>query len=155
MANTTQLGDIAELMTAAELARRGYVVSRPLTNGAPYDLLVDTADGIKRVQIKKASPIGIGVFRIALCSNKWHRGRTRVSYFGKVDFLVAVDIERSIFYIFGGDDLNSDELRIRIEPTLNNQKSGVRLASDYLIDRMLPHLVESGMVGDEGFEPPT
>ncbi len=143
------------MMTAAELARRGYIVSRPLTNGAPYDLLVENEKGIQRIQVKKASPLGTGVLRIVLCSSKWHRGRSRVSYYGRVDYLIAVDTEKSVFYIFGGDDLKSDEIRIRLEPTLNNQKNGVRLAEDYLIDRMLPDRTKALVVGDEGFEPPT
>ena len=151
MSSTTFKGDIAELMTAAELAKRGYIVSRPLTNGAPYDLLVDTDDGIKRIQVKKANPFQNGSLRIVLCSNKWHRGRTRVSYHGRVDYLIAVDTDRCKYYIFGGDDLKSDELRIRLRPTMNNQKTRVRLASDYEIDRMLP----MKMVGGTGLEPVT
>ena len=41
-----------------------------------------------------------------------------MSYYGRVDYLIAVDTEKSVFYIFGGDDLKSDEIRIRLEPTL-------------------------------------
>lgn len=78
-----------------------------------------------------------------------------MSYYGRVDYLIAVDTQRGKFYIFGGDDLKSDELRIRFEPTLNNQKSGVRLAKDYAIDRMLPDITKLTMVGSVGFEPTT
>ena len=49
MSDTTFRGDVAELMTAAELVRRGYIVSRPLTNGAAYDLLVDLGENIVKV----------------------------------------------------------------------------------------------------------
>lgn len=151
MSTTTFKGDIAELMAAAELAKRGYIVSRPLTNGAPYDLLVDTDEGIKRIQVKKANPFENGSLRVVLCSNKWHRGRTRISYHGRVDYLIAVDTDSGKYYIFGGDDLKSDELRIRLTPTMNNQKAGIRHACDYEIDRMLPHRVVVGA----GFEPAT
>jgi len=140
MKNTTQLGDIAELMTAAELARRGYIVSRPLTNGAPYDLLVDTTEGIKRVQIKKASKTASGTWRLMCSTSKSHRGRSPVSYNGRVDCVIAVDCETPTYYLICGDDLKQGVLYVRTQATKNNQQTGVRMAADYNIDRYFPML---------------
>ena len=138
MKNTTQLGDIAELMTAAELARRGYIVSRPLTNGAPYDLLVETSSGIKRVQIKKASKSPSGAWRLMCSTSKSHRGRSPVSYDGKVDCVIAVDCETPTYYLMCGDDLKQQVFYVRTDAAKNNQKIGVRMASDFNIDRYFP-----------------
>ena len=93
MSDTTFRGDVAELMTAAELVRRGYIVSRPLTNGAAYDLLVDLGENIVKIQVKRASRTKTGAVRIVLSSSKYHRGRSSVSYAGRVDYLVGVDCD--------------------------------------------------------------
>ena len=69
MSDTTFRGDVAELMTAAELVRRGYIVSRPLTNGAAYDLLVDLGENIVKIQVKRASRTKTGAVRIVLSSS--------------------------------------------------------------------------------------
>lgn len=138
MSNTTFNGDIAELMAASELVQRGYVVSRPLTNGAPYDLLVDMGDGIKRIQIKKAGRTTTGAMRFMLSASKSHRGRKSVSYFGLVDFVIAVDCERKAFYVICGDDLLRPEISVRIDAPKNNQQTGVRLAASYAIDKYFP-----------------
>lgn len=140
MKNTTQLGDIAELMTAAELARRGYIVSRPLTNGAPYDLIVDTDQGIRRVQIKKAGRTPSGAWRLMCSTSKSHRGRSPASYDGRVDCVIAVDCETPAYYLVHGEDLKQMAIYVRTEETKNNQKSGVRLADDYRLDKYFPVL---------------
>ena len=140
MKSTTQLGDIAELMTAAELARRGYIVSRPLTNGAPYDLLIDTQDGIRRVQVKKASRSITGAWRLMCSTSKSHRGRSPVSYNGRVDCIIAVDLDEPAYFLIFGNDLQNLSIFIRTDAAKNNQKDGIRLAADYSLDRYFPVL---------------
>ena len=138
MNTTTHLGDIAELLAAGELARRGYIVARPLTNGAPYDLLVDVGGSIKKVQVKKAGKPIHGAMRVALCASKSHRGRKSVLYHGKVDCVIAVDCDKNAFYAFTGDDLKGPQIYIRVEESKNKQTARVRLASDYTIDVLFP-----------------
>ena len=140
MNETTFLGDIAELSAAAELVRRGYIVARPLTNGAPYDLLVDVAGIIKKVQVKKAGKPINGAMRVPLSTSKHHRGRKSVLYHGKVDCLIAVDCEINRYYVFSGEDLKNVQVYIRTEPTKNKQASGVRFADDHKIDLWFPAL---------------
>mgnify|MGYP003435673494 len=50
--NSKTKGDIAELKVAALFAEKGYFVSRPLTDNAPYDLIVDNGKTLKKVQVK-------------------------------------------------------------------------------------------------------
>lgn len=151
--STTYRGDVAELMAASELVRRGYIVSRPLTNGAAYDILADVGGLIKKVQIKKACRQKNGTLRVNLSSSKYHRGRTSVSYFGRVDCLIAVECETGKFFVFFGDDLNMSEVSLRDLPAKNNQQKGTRLASSHLIDDFFPDL--NRLVGGKGFEPLT
>jgi len=52
---TKSIGDVAELRVAAKYIDKGFTVSRPLTDHAPYDLLIDDGIKISRVQIKARS----------------------------------------------------------------------------------------------------
>lgn len=140
MKDTTQRGDVAELMAAAELVRRGYLVSRPLTNGAPYDLLVDTGPKIFRVQIKRAFPSETGTVRIKLSGD-------RAGYAGRADVVLAVACEATAFYVVQGEDLNQWNVRLRLTAGRANQHQ-YRLAEDYSIAVIFPNLGAAG-----AFEP--
>ena len=50
--NSKSYGDIAELAVAAKLAKLGYIVSRPLSDNAPYDLIIDKNGTLQKVQVK-------------------------------------------------------------------------------------------------------
>jgi hypothetical protein len=141
MSSTTFRGDVAEMMAAAELVRRGYIVSRPLTNGAPYDLLVDDGRAVLKVQVKRTCLDRENEsVRIQLSSSKYHRGRAGVSYSGRVDLILAVDCEAGAFYVVAGADLEQWEIRLRTTPARNNQTRGTRSAADHAIDRTFPAL---------------
>lgn len=49
---TNQKGDFAKAMAVSALTKMGYRVGFLLTESAPYDLFVDTYDGLKRVSVK-------------------------------------------------------------------------------------------------------
>lgn len=136
---TTHRGDVAELLVAAELLRRGYRVSRPLSNGTPYDLIVDDGKSLIKVQVKRAYG-GNGAIRASLSTSKYHRGRKRVSYAGQCDVVVVADCEAARFYALKGSDLSFGEVRLRVVPTKNNQAHGVRIAEDYEMGRIFPPL---------------
>ena len=146
---TTFKGDVAELMAASELVERGYIVSRPLTNGAAYDLLVDLDGRILRIQVKRSCRQSNGTLRINLYTSKYHRGRSRIGYDGKVDFILGVDCDNREFYLIGGDQLKRTAIHLRATPSLNNQVVGCRPATEFLLDRVFP----KRLVGAAGFEP--
>lgn len=135
--STTHRGDVAELLAAAELLRRGYRVSRPLSNGTPYDLIVDDSRRLFKIQVKKAV-IRNGALRANLSSSKYHRGRARVLYKETCDAVIVVDCENVNFYVFHGADLNSMEVWLRTERAKNGQSVGIRPASDYELSRLFP-----------------
>jgi hypothetical protein len=49
---TQKKGDLAVAKAIYSFTNLGYEVSRPLTESAPYDLIVDTGDCLYRVQVK-------------------------------------------------------------------------------------------------------
>ncbi len=52
---TQRKGDTATACAIAAFTCKGWDVSIPLTESAPYDLVVDTPFGLKRVQVKYSS----------------------------------------------------------------------------------------------------
>jgi len=52
MRTTQRKGDTAVAQAIATFTRIGFDVSLPLTESAPYDLIVDSGDGLKRLQVR-------------------------------------------------------------------------------------------------------
>jgi hypothetical protein len=52
---TQRKGDIATAQAIATFTRLGYDVSVPITESAKYDLIIDTPDGLRRIQVKYSS----------------------------------------------------------------------------------------------------
>jgi len=60
-------GSAAELMVACEMVRRGFSVSWPFNDMDGYDLIADSGDSIKRVQVKSSSSVtSRGTYRILM-----------------------------------------------------------------------------------------
>tara|TARA_Y100001938_G_scaffold106979_1_gene146101 strand:+ start:10041 stop:10493 length:453 start_codon:yes stop_codon:yes gene_type:complete len=60
-------GSAAELMVACELVRRGFSVSWPFNDMDGYDLIADSGESIKRIQVKSSSAITArGTYRILM-----------------------------------------------------------------------------------------
>lgn len=50
--HTILKGDIAVQAVVLDLTRKGYYVSKPLSEGAPYDLICDTGVKLLKIQVK-------------------------------------------------------------------------------------------------------
>jgi|SRR3989304_97940 len=64
MRTTQRKGDIAVSQAIASFTRKRYDVSIPLTESAPYDLVVDSGHEIKRVQVRFSSTKDVDLRRI-------------------------------------------------------------------------------------------
>lgn len=64
MRTTQRKGDIAVAKAISTFTTLGYDVSIPLTESAPYDLLVDMGVDIKRVQVRYTSTGEVDLRRI-------------------------------------------------------------------------------------------
>jgi hypothetical protein len=64
MRETQRKGDIAVAQAIATFTKMGYDVSLPMTESAAYDLIIDTATELKRVQVRYTSNGEVGLRRI-------------------------------------------------------------------------------------------
>lgn len=69
MRTTQRKGDVATAQAIATFTSLGYDVSLPLTESAAYDMIVDTEEGLKRVQVKYCSSSQVDLRRIHSNSN--------------------------------------------------------------------------------------
>jgi PD-(D/E)XK endonuclease len=61
---TQRKGDIAVAQAVATFTKLGYEVALPLTESAAYDLIIDTMEVIKRVQVRFTSEKDVELRRI-------------------------------------------------------------------------------------------
>jgi hypothetical protein len=62
-------------------------------------------------------------------------GQGRRSYIGLADVFGVHDPQRGSIYIVPVSEASNYAITLRLEPTKNNQRLGIRFAADYEIDR--------------------
>lgn len=135
--NTKTVGDVAEIVAAAELIKSGYVVSRPLSDNAPYDLIYDTGKQLRRAQVKGRTSIDGKITVELYCNARSYKGKYDQEDF---DDIIIVDLNT---YAVAVVDVRAEQLfetdaryksfALRTEKPLNNQTKGVRMFDDYRI----------------------
>ena len=126
-------GNATEAAVLSALMERDFDVLIPFGDGHPYDLVVHlVGKAFLRVQCKTAwASGGCLIFN----TRSTDHGRGPQSYRGVADiFAVYFPPKRSV-YLVPIDAVANFKGRLRLEPTLNKQRRGVRLAADFEIDR--------------------
>ena len=140
-------GNEGEAAILAALVRGGFRVLVPFGEGHPYDLAIDLGEPrILRVQCKTAWRVGGCLVFNTLSTD---HGRGPRSYVGHAELFGVYFRPTAAVYLLPIDAVAATEGRLRLEPTRNNQKLGIRFAADFEIDRWS---IESlrGLVSQEG-----
>ncbi len=115
------------------LIARDLMVLVPFGSGHPYDLVVDLGvPGLLRVQCKTAWPVG-GC--LVFNARSTDHGRGPQSYKGLADVFGVYFPPQHSVYLLPIDAVPGFVGRLRLEPTRNNQRRGIRFAADFEIDR--------------------
>jgi len=130
--NSIFLGDYAELRAAAIFTKKGWVVSKPLTQNSTYDLIIDKNGVLKKVQVKsrqvRSNKICVELFT---CMRNYKKIYKETDF----DLLVVYSQDLDQLALFDWDNLRDVKvLTIRIKEPLNSQKVGVTLFQDYLME---------------------
>jgi Holliday junction resolvase-like predicted endonuclease len=136
MAPLKQKGDLAEMLVAADLVRRGYKVAFPFGEDWDYDLIVERGGRLERVQVKYTESDG-AVICVRARTHSLTNGRViAVKRYtaAMIDWLAVYDrTSDRCYYICAdvlGDGMNS--VSLRLTAARNRQQKGVRLAADHL-----------------------
>jgi hypothetical protein len=112
----------------------------PFGDGHPFDLAVQiTGATFLRVQCKTAWPKG-GCLVFNCRSTDHARGPQ--SYEGLADIFGVFFPPRQSVYLVPIDSVASFEGRLRLDPTLNNQRRRVRMAVDFEVERWTPEALQ-------------
>jgi hypothetical protein len=130
-------GDLAELMVAADLRRRGFRIAFPFGEDCDFDLVLIRDDRLERVQVKYAESDGI-VIPVRCSSHSLTNGKVRKTkrYTAKtIDLLAVYDRTSSRCYYVPASELGEGRsiLHLRLKPALNKQYLGTRPAENYLL----------------------
>ena len=155
--SSDQKGGIAELAIALAAARLDITVSRPMSEGARYDLIFDWHLGLQRVQCKWARKAGGAVvIRPFSCRRTADGHRVRTYSVDEVDLIAAYCMELDEVWVIPTADLGQKRhVHLRLEAAKNNQRHGVTLAAKYrlgAIAQLGERLAGSQKVG--GSSPP-
>jgi hypothetical protein len=128
-------GDIAVTAAIAKLTLLGWNVGVLITEHAPYDLLVEKAGELCRVQVRHA--VLHGDVLIIELGNSWSsrlgnhvKRRDPDAY----EILAAHSSENGQTYFLRKEQINPNtrQIRLRLAPCLNGQLRRIRPAKDYL-----------------------
>jgi hypothetical protein len=148
MRDTSSIGNTTEAVVLAALVHAGYSPLLPFGAGHPYDIALDHAGKLLRVQCKTGRLLKNGVvfFPTAI----WCRSMSYRSYRGDVDYFGVYCPGAEEVYLVPIGDVPQRAASLRVAPPRNGQCSGVRWARDYVIwpkpisstDRGPEHLIQ-------------
>jgi PD-(D/E)XK endonuclease len=128
---TNTKGNVTEATVLQALVALGLHVLVPFGGGHPYDLVVHLPTGaFLRIQCKTAREVG-GCAQFN--SRSTDHGRGRLSYVGRADLFAAYFPPTRAIYLVPVSEADLCFVSLRLVPTRNNQRRGVRLAADYEI----------------------
>jgi hypothetical protein len=133
MLTTDQKGAIAETAIVHVAIKAGFGVWRPVAEGERYDLILRVGAHLLRVQCKCAALCGDSVSIRCYSSRRTATGLAkRVYTSAEIDGIAAycVELDRVFWIPIARVDARS-EIRLRLEPTRNKQRSRINWADDF------------------------
>jgi hypothetical protein len=130
---TVQKGAVAESAIIHAAIKLGINVYMPVVEGGRYDMILDLASGLLRVQCKWAARHGDVVVLRCYSSRRNRAGLVRSVYReGEIDAFAAYcpDVDRCYllpFELF----LGRTQVDLRLTPCKNNQSLGINWAADF------------------------
>ena len=127
MATTKSKGDLAELMVAADLRRKGYKIAIPFGED---DLILERGDRLERVQVKYATSDG-AVIEARCRSHSLTNGKIkRTKYYtaATIDWLAIYDATTQRCFYVPVKELGNgrNSISLRLAPARNHQSQGIR-----------------------------
>jgi hypothetical protein len=134
--NKKAKGDLAELKVAADLRARGYRIAIPYGEDLDFDLILCREDGtLERVQVKYVRSDGC-VIEVRCRSHSLTNGKVRATKHytaAIIDWLAIWDAALERCFYVPARELGAGMwvLSLRLGPTRNNQRRGIRPAEQY------------------------
>lgn len=137
--NTIARGTVAELLVSAELSKLGLTVCLPLNHNSEYDLVADSHNGLRKVQVKRAYKVnnhGTNVLcvetRRILVKHSGRKGSVAGKYSENgYDFLIACDVDTNNFWIIPREKTAQFKAQIYLTKGMEQYLNQWTLLGDY------------------------
>jgi len=131
-AHPVDVGLRTEVAIVAELVTRGYRILLPYGFNERFDLALDLGDGrIVRAQCKTGR-LRNGVVLFSTRSVRTNSRHYIVrDYHGEADVFMVFCAATDQVYCVPVESAPKREMSLRVDPSRNGQRSGIRLASDF------------------------
>jgi hypothetical protein len=134
--NLKARGDLAELMIATDLLRRGHRIALPYGEDCDFDLVLIRDLRLERVQVKHTRSNG-AVISVRCGSHSLTNGKVRRTkqYTARtIDLLAVYDATTDRCYYIPAAELGQGRsvMHLRLKPARNGQRVGTRPAENYL-----------------------
>ncbi len=138
--DTITRGNAAEAAVIHALVGSGLQVLMPFGDGSPFDLAaVLPDDQIVRIQVKTGW-VRNGCVEFKTASTDHGHGARH--YRGRADLIVVYAPERDQIFVLSVNQCPTLRGFLRLKPPANSQRSGVRMASDFVFERWRLSLAE-------------
>lgn len=130
--HTKTKGDIGVLKAQLDLYQRGFFVSIPLSEHAPFDLVITRKGRSRTVQVKTRKVDATGSLEVKMASS-WadrhgsHRSRVDVL---QIDLYCVYCPDTDACYYFDPKGQGAS-IRLRVSAPKNGQAKRIRFADDY------------------------
>lgn len=131
--HTKDKGDIGVLKAQADLAEKGYMVLKPLTEHAGFDLVIYKDQVFRRVQVKYRSIDKYGCLPVHFRSYWADKNGLHMKVVDKneIDLYCLYCPETGKCYYFDPKRFKQS-LSLRVKTPKNNQQCYVKLAADFI-----------------------
>ena len=134
--NRKAKGDLAELVIAADLRRRGDKIARPYGKDWDFNLILSRGRALERVQAKYVESDGV-IIEVKCFSHTLTNGKVRATKHytrATVDWIAVYDKRSDACYYVPATELGEgrSRLHLRLFPPRNGQLKLIRSASDYM-----------------------
>ncbi len=132
MHHTKEKGDLGVLKAQLDLFEQGFVILNPVTEHAPFDLVVYRNKEFKRIQVKYKSVDKTGGITVHFRSCWTDKKGTHMRQVDKdeIDLYCIFCPDTDECYYLNPSEYNRS-VTLRVEASRNNQLKNVRLAADF------------------------
>ena len=136
MKNTSKIGTVAILKTAAKFSELGYLVLMPVDEWTKFDYVVMNENSqFLRIQVKSAD-YQVDKLRFRTSTTKTNGGKyvKEVQYTSEdIDFFAIWCPENDGYYLMKVDEVSKGGQSLRLTDSKNNQTKGVKFAKNYIL----------------------
>lgn len=137
--NSKNIGNIGEAKVLTKFVELEFPVYIPFGDNEKADLIVEFNGKLNKIQVKTSQKAEEGKMKFDLTSSTTHRknGVKHIYTPEEIDYFACYNIARDKIFLIKVDKALGTSITIRYERPLNNQTSGIRFESDYLIENVL------------------